>query len=590
MCRQLRFQKGQALIAIVGLFTFCVFPLIAVFCFELSRVTLAKQQLQNACEAAALAAVATLASSDNSSPTTTHNDCMQVALNIFKQNYVLGTELTTSTIVESERALTCGVGEAKLYFEFVNPITKAVEPITSPSAKVVRIVAVFGDKLAFGQYIGISQWNIRANADGGVPNLDVALCFDVSGSMDDQTPVTLVRRKWDATAGSGGAVTYDVPVGANGPARGKIFDVLQPAPTGTSLNAMEPQWLDEAWWNAKLNFSEYLASYYGVPGLRSLGGYPDQGKPPGNYPPGTAPTWDGYNAFTDMVVNIDGKTTFGGFTYGGFSFPDLPTLVEAARGNLENNTVYLQSKANTATSVTPRSGYQNAYRLAAAQQLQPIKDAKDASLLFTSILNTDTDCHFGFVSFDASTGTSPGSTENWWNIDLDSPYGTKLDFPRPMVPLDRSVGATNYSSVNSAIQSCVAMGSTNIGAAIHEAVQDLKAHSRTGSVKAIVLFTDGQPTAPSGPLDADPWMNARKAADEANKAGIAVYTIGLAQNSAIIPGETLMLNDSNDNPNTGGIAAIARHGGTFNLVTNSANLRQAFEKIARRLVQLVAAP
>jgi hypothetical protein len=77
------------------------------------------------------------------------------------------------------------------------------------------------------------------------------------------------------------------------------------------------------------------------------------------------------------------------------------------------------------------------------------------------------------------------------------------------------------------------------------------------------------------------------AAVEAKNAGIAIYTIGLAQNAALIPAETAILNDTNSNPTTGGIAAIAGHGGTFNLVTNSSQLQAQFEKIARQLVVLI---
>jgi len=141
--------------------------------------------------------------------------------------------------------------------------------------------------------------------------------------------------------------------------------------------------------------------------------------------------------------------------------------------------------------------------------------------------------------------------------------------------------------VVSAIQSTRAMGGTNIGAALDQAVQDLQTNGRQGSVKAIVLFTDGEPTL-GGPLDSDPATNARLAAAEAATAGIPVYTIGLAQSPAIEPSEIAILNDTNPNPSTGGIAAIAGHGGTFNLVTNSAQLELTFEKIARRLVEIVA--
>jgi Mg-chelatase subunit ChlD len=156
------------------------------------------------------------------------------------------------------------------------------------------------------------------------------------------------------------------------------------------------------------------------------------------------------------------------------------------------------------------------------------------------------------------------------------------------VLIDSTAGKTAYAEVNKAIDSCVPMGATNIGGAVHSAVQDLKSHSRLGSTRAIILFTDGEPTVPSGPLSSDPKANARMAAVEARDAGVALYTIGLAQNPIIIPDQTDILNDKNSDPTTGGMAAIAGHGGTFNLVTDSSELRQTFAKIARRLVKLVS--
>ncbi len=151
-----------------------------------------------------------------------------------------------------------------------------------------------------------------------------------------------------------------------------------------------------------------------------------------------------------------------------------------------------------------------------------------------------------------------------------------------------TAGNTQFDKVNDALNSCVAMGSTNIGAAVHAATQDLKTNARLGSVKAILLFTDGEPTVPSGPLSADPKANARMAAVEARDAGIAVYTVGLAQNPVIIPDQKDILNDTNSDPTTGGMAGIAGHGGTFTLVTESSELRTSFAKIARHLVKLIS--
>ena len=97
------------------------------------------------------------------------------------------------------------------------------------------------------------------------------------------------------------------------------------------------------------------------------------------------------------------------------------------------------------------------------------------------------------------------------------------------------------------------------------------------------MFTDGQPTAGGS----DPFAYARLAATHARDAGIPVYCIGLATNPTIAINETAILNDTNSNPTSGGIAAISGQGALYYQVTNSTQLRATFEKIARHLVQLV---
>lgn len=582
-----RSERGQSLLMLMMLILLVIVPLLSIITFEVARLYLAKQELQSASDAAVLAGTATLASSDNVDPLQAHKDAIEAAIKIFKANTVLGQALSRTTQVVSLSNLSADLDEARVFFEFINPVTGAVEPMSSPNGKVVRVSSSTTRTLAFAKYVGINTMNVNAVSTGAVPKLDMVICFDVSGSMDDQTPVTFVKRKWDATLG-GGKNVYSLVTGANGLMRGRIFDILKPAATGSSLNACYPQILTEAYWEAKCYSSEYLAQYYGVPGLRSGGIYPEAGRAPGNFPPGTAPTFDGMKVFTDVVVNIDGQTTFAGASYGGFAFPDIATLTEAARGNLESDSVYRSSKANTAVFVSPRAGYQKAYFEAAAKQLRPMKEAQTALNTMTQILNTDADVHFGFVAFDSSVGSDANSTETWYDLDDYAPYGAKKGYPIPHVLIDATAGKTAYAEVNKAIDSCVPMGATNIGGAVHSAVEDLKSHSRLGSTRAIVLFTDGEPTVPSGPLSSDPKANARMAAVEARDAGVALYTIGLAQNPTIIPDQTDILNDKNSDPTTGGMAAIAGHGGTFNLVTDSSELRQTFAKIARRLVKLVS--
>jgi Flp pilus assembly protein TadG len=581
--RKSRNQKGVSLTMLILGLAFVIMPIIGLFAFEIGRLQIAHQELQNVTDAAALAAVATLTCEETTDPATAHQNAIATAVNLFKQNSIIGIPLTNTTISGSINS-SPGPGEATLYFEFIDPVTHSVVSMSDPNGKVVKVYSVFGAAPAFGTFLSLSNFGIKTIAFGAVPTLDLVLCFDTSGSIDDQTPVTFVKRSWDATLGK---IVYEVPTGANGIARGKQYDIMLPGPNGTSLNGIYPHIASDAYYNAQLWFSEYLAQYYGVPGLRSLsGGAAEAGSPPGNYPPGTAPTYPGWAVFTDVVVNLDGNNNFSGFNGNGYSFPNVATMVEAARGNLENSTVFNNSKANTSVSVSPSPGYQQAYFNLAKSKLQPLQDAKSAAQIFIDILNTDTDAHFGFVAFDHQIGANPTSVETRYAIDDAAAYGASTGFPLPVIPLDPTAGARHYGETDAAIVSCVPLGGTNIGAAVDKAVDEFTAHGRLGSKKAIVLFTDGQPTY-GGPLDGDPWSNARKAAVKAKNAGVAIYTIGLAQNPDIVPGQTAILNDTNNNETTGGMAAIAGNGGTFSLVTNSGNLRRVFEQIARHLVELV---
>jgi hypothetical protein len=598
-------QRGQVagLIGILALLVLAV----GLFSFEVGRANLATQQLQNSTDAATLACAATLASEDNTNPTAAHNDAVQTALKLFEQNLVMSQTLASTTIVGTYPN-TPPVGQATLCFEFIDPITHNIVGPNVATGKVVRVHSDFGILPAFGNFLGLGMFAVHAVSNSSVPQLDIVVCFDISGSMDDQTPITLVKRTWDTSFSSlrtpptgfpNGQIIYNLfstPYGQNG----KLADVIQQGANGTSFNAVPPEQLSFAYQNPNsiLYFSvPWCAAArslgYNAPDLHSNGVYPDAGCPPGNYGVNGAFSWDGFPVFTDVVVNLDQNTTFAGTTSGGYSFPNVATLVEAARGNLDSTTNFNNSLAYSSvpTSVNPQSGYQAQYFRAANALLQPINDAKAACNTFLDIVNSDTDAHFGFVAFDGAVGSAANSTDTRYNLDPDQfigmpPFGVQLPYPQPMVPLDPTPGNSNYTTVTTALNSCVAKGGTNIGLAVKTAVDQLTTNQRPGAVRAIVLFTDGQPDI-GGPLDADPWKNARDAAVLASRAGIPVYTIGLAQDPQVVAGQTAILNDTNSDPIAGGIAAISGHGATYNSVSNSPQLTVVFEKIARCLVELV---
>lgn len=580
-------QSGQAMV-VLGLIL-AVFMVLALglLGFEIHRIELAREQLRAACDAASLSAAATLASSDNLNPTLAHTTAINTALTTFRQNLVIGTSLSAASQAASTTD-SPNANEALLYFEFLDPHNNnAVVPLGDSRGKIIKVDGTFGLVPAFGKFLGINSTAIRTTSWGGVPDLDVVLCFDVSASIDDQTNVSFVKRSWDA---ANGKIIYTVaststgsPAGAL--AQGTIYDILGPPATGSSVNALPPQQLtssNNGQSSYPLTFSERSTSTAGLRGATNAG------SAPGNCPPGTSGTGNS-RCYTDLVVNLDGKSTFGGITTAdGFAFPDLATVVEAARGNLEDNTVFTNSKANTGVpnTITAKSGYKAAYLKLAAANIHPLGDAQLAGQDFLTIMNTNTDAHFSIVTFTTNAGTSSTSTYNTQNVDSTYAAGGNGSFPTPLIALNNTNGQTNYSTCSAALPTTVAISSTNIGDAVNTAVTQLKSNSRAGSKKAIVVFTDGQPTA-GGPLDSNAWTNARRAASKAKTEGIPIYTIGLAQNAAIIPGEIAILNDTNSNEDTGGIAAIAGNGGKFFLVTKVEDLRFTFENIARQLVQLV---
>ncbi len=579
--------SAQAVITLGLLLAILVIAPIGFLAFEAARMYLASQQLQSACDSAALAGAATLASSDSMDPNETHESAVHTALNTFRHNMILGLPMDTASLSADSDAIPI-TGQSYLYIEFLDPKNNN-QPVSlgDPNGKILRLTTTFNAPTALAPYLGLGPVPLRTISHGGVPDLDLVLCFDLSGSMDDQSLVTFVRRQWNTTQNR---IEYIIPPTSGGPrssAQGKLYDLIGPPPTGTRVNGLYPQYLstsnqsDVRW---PLNFSEKWPASGSARGLR---GSSNTGSPPGNCPPLHSGTGNQYT-YTDLVLNIDGKQSFGGITIDGYSFPNVASLVEASRGNLENYSAFSASKAETALpGLVPRAGYKAQYLAQCRSQLHPISDAQVAAHEFLTVMNTNTNAHFGLVTFSDNAGRSATDTYTAYNVDSNYSQAGQSQFAIPQIILDKALDAdTNLDDISNALPATVATTSTNIGDAVLQAVRQLQNNTRSGAKKAIILFTDGEPTA-GNPLSSDPWTNARKAAVEAKKSGIPIYTIGLAQNQEIIPSEINLLNDTNPSTTNGGMAAIAGNGGRFFLVTDVNNLRATFENIARQLVQLV---
>jgi hypothetical protein len=574
--------------------------MVAIFTFEIVRAISIQEQLQTSCEAAALSGAAVLAGSDSTDPMTTHADLKAAALAIFKSNSVYETSLSSAYETSSSNCNPASNCSA-LFIELLNPNSSPPNqpvPAGDVNGRVVHTVASFGLVPVFGAFLGIKgPYTITADAHARVPQLDVVLCFDVSGSIDDQTPVTFVKRYWDNVAAR---TKYDITTARSGApttgglAHGRLYDILLPPAEGSSVNALPPQNLDYASssHSRPLTFSSTLRGT-------------NTGATPGNYPQGGS-TGNQYT-FTDLIVNInensDHTLKFPYTSAGGFSYPNIETVVEASRGNLENGSAFSGAKLDKVpalSGVLPKAGYKADYLSQARKKVEPLSKAQQAAKDFFKIMNKNTEANFGLTCFSTEAGSLPGETVSEKNVASGYSSGGTGNFPRPGVQLSKT--NTNYTTVVSAIDQTLANGSTNIGDALATAKEMLLLNGRVGAKRAIVVCTDGQPTAPSS--GTYPWWYARSIAYEAKDKSIPIYTIGLAQNNQIIPGECNILNDDparviaytdtngsfqtytpgSSNP---GISYIAGNRGKFFLVTNANYLRLTFENIARQLVQMV---
>lgn len=542
-----RSQKGQAVSALAVILAAFGIASLGMLAFEVSRLVVARDQLRTATEAAALAGAGALAGSLDEDVTTGQQNAVKAAKQVLAANDVIGVPLSRQ-VAEGSRPKE---GEVALKFRLLDPKNNNAEvAFGDVKGKLLEVTAKFGYGTGTGKYIGLGAAPIDAVATGGTGDLDVAMCFDVSGSMDDASPVTFVRRTFNTQTNK---MQYQFPSGIrNG--QGRVTIDLR----NTVVGVVPPQML------------QYASSFQWSPGLRGTD----------MQPPREAPS---ANKFTDLVVNIDGNSTFGGISSGGFSFPNIATLVEASRGNLESAAIFESSGAKSTLDgiVAPQAGYKAKYLELARKQVHPLIDAQEAAQDFFKQMDRGTDGHFGFVAFQSIIGRDDNSTYRAPNIATDFSQGGNGDFALPFVQLDPADGVTNFNDIMSLIPKLVAEGGTNIGASLDAAVTDLDKHGRKNSKKVIILFTDGFPSGSS-----DPEGDARRAAQRAKTKNISIFTIGLSIDPSNLPEQERILNDRNSSPMSGGIAGIAGNGGKFFQTSDPGSLKSAFSKVARQLTQL----
>lgn len=530
-----RNARGMAVALPMVVLALMVVLVVGFFSFEIARTAVAREQLRTATESSALAGAATLASSTSTDITANQNNAIAAATDVFHRNQVFGMPLNSTTI----GITTPQAGEAQLEFQFLDPDNNnAPVPAGDPKGKLLEVKSAFGLPSVTGKVIGIGDTTVPLNAQssGGVGELDVVLCFDCSASMRFMTKTTKVRRVFNNGTGK---IDYIV------------VDVDSFSPSG----GMIPQ-----------DISSLNSTMRGA----------NDNSLPGNFPPGTAPN----NGFTDIVVNLDEQTNFASFAEGGFDFPNIAALVEASRGNLENQAIFESSGASTTLAgvVTPQAGYRDKYFDLARKHTHPWAESQEAAQDFFNLMKQNTKAHFGFVAFATKVAQEANETFVEERVGSGYPAGGSKQFPFPAISLKLPEEQNNFEQVQAAIVGVVPRDNTNIGGSIERAVRMFDPNnSRPNAKKAIIVFTDGEPTV-GLPLSQDPFQNCLLAAQQARAKGVAIFGIGLALNPGQQQEQAQVL---------GTITTTAGNGGRFLQVTDASKLKPAFGAIARNLTQIV---
>lgn len=603
---KLRKPKGASMIA-MAIFAACFILLpLGILGFELLRFSIAQQQLRGICDAAALSGAVGIASTKSGwSPTLAQNEGMKAGFITFRQNEIVGHVLfppgvCTAHYNDGFKPTDAPEGQCVVSFSLMD---QNFAPVATgdPAAKIVRCEAAYGYAPPIGGALGFTKVPVIAFADGGLPQLDIVLAFDISGSMDDQTPVTYVRRYYQ-TAGFGAPRTNYFPASiprtiVGGIPKSAIYNINYPPISGSSVNALAPQNLTQAEFPYPLYNPGNTYPYHFAPDLRAFNPGSEVGQPPGNFAnAGVASGLGNPRNFTDVVVNLDGKDFFGGFNDPGtgLKFPDIGTLVEASRGNLEDPATLTSATPGislaqwAAKGVNPTAGYQAAYRALAQNLCQPMAAARAAAGDFFNTLNISANCHFGLIAFSNGIGTSPTSTwqdlPNTTNNVVDKSYskgGTGTQ-PLPLIRIVQAAATSNFTDCVNACKTLQATGKTDIADSINEGVYQLSVVNnltRKKARRAIVLFTDGMPNVPGGDAgnENSPAANAAyAAADNAAAIGVKIYAIGLSQNPNIQPIMDKILKK----------ITVTKTQGQYILVSNPADLAAAFQSIAKALIVL----
>ncbi len=366
-----RHSRGASIFILVLLL--CQLLLLIDFCaFNLVRLLTAQRQINTVCEAAALAGTSKLSKIDLSK----YNASSQMVIknqkiacaeaeNILLREHVLSGQLNTARRVNTIAELTdhLAPGESRFCIKLADS-SAGYNPVEfgNPAGKTISCSMAYGYQPLFLTNIVSLCCPIIGNCIGGLPLIDSVIVLDISCAMDDETPVTFVRREWiHSSLGMGNYAMGRTNLPTVNP--GIIQYVSLRCPTsphtilnylgwdygakrpsvGSMVNALPPQNLDRAINNPlithEMYFDAYLRAHYPCYNYRAnylpseLTAAPffrarDFGTPPGNCDLGATCGGNGdgvtdlagnyrpmqavpaLNAFSDLTWQDDGQITF----------------------------------------------------------------------------------------------------------------------------------------------------------------------------------------------------------------------------------------------------------------------------------------
>lgn len=580
-------KSGMTTIVLVVITSMFVIAPLGMFAFELARLNLAREELRAATDAAALAAAAGI--TDGSEFRARLN-----ARDVFRQNTVTSVSLRKAAISPDASKEKLPVGESRLSLHVANAGGKGTN---TQGALRVEARGALGYSPAFADFLPIKSYTLNATSVAGVPKLDMIIALDVSQSMAEDSPKVIVRR-------------FSVGNGQTKHARTIHNEYVELAAAITNddedSNAIsnDVKGYGSAYQPQRMGSGEFKFN----PELRNLDG--NTGTPPGNLKRinGAWTSTDvASDVYTDNVVDLRKRHPD--------IFPDIATVVESSRGNLDNMDNFRNSNAQNSginpalVGVATRAKYEEFSR----QSIEPFYGANSLVRQFVTELHQTNDVHFSLIPFatlGAQPATDPGAITAIKDYAVSGRYrapgagNTSEDgiVSSPLPQIGLKADKDNFNEVIDQLGKLTPMWGTNTADALYQAQRIVRdgTQLRSTARPVVVLVTDGLPvpllnSSGSGGFSnlvelnnipenrihrGDAMINdTYRIATELGDAGVPIYTVGFLHNGnpfRVQKGTTVLSTISKNSNNASG----------FYLAENVEELRRALRNVQRQLITL----